>query len=162
MRDHMDLMMTWVDQALYTNTIPDQFGWWFFLSILGRYQLWKMFWKVQMEKIHMVDIVCNLVVPAQPYDRFWLKNNFTIGQWIDRIKEAVLPSDPDFRQKILRQAIWMGWRLAFWQQWRERQHELDWEIQPMLGLRMPRIDRTPETQWIKQNLLNTIPEHSPV
>ncbi len=153
--DYMDLMMTWVDQAVFATNIPDAFGWWFFLSILGNHQLWKQFWKIQMRGVVIEEIQCNLIVPAQPCDRLWLQYPMTLAQWIDKIQTADLPTDPDLRQKILRLAVWMGWRLAFWQQWRERQNELTWHVTPIVGLDVPHINRAPEMRWIRQHFLSS-------
>lgn len=155
-QDTMRLIITWIDDAFFYHHVPNSFGWWFFLSWFNHHQLWHKLRQAQQAGRRVLIVHGDFFIPVLPLDKTLMTHPLTLTDWINQFQCTHLPSDPTFRQQIIREVVLIGWRLAFWQQWRERRAHIQGTVTPHYGIKTPVRDKTPSSLWVQTNLLDVL------
>ena len=158
--DFPQLINPWLEASERNDALFHRSGWWFFLSILGHNQLWKLFWRAQMQQVQLDEVSCDIIVPRLSWDDLWLTHPLTISQWLTQVGTVTWPTDPTWSDSAMFLTVWIGWRIGFWQQWRTHPELWTNRVRVVHGWRMPnlvhRVQPSRADQWVHTEVIQPL------
>lgn len=149
-----NLMVDWMADAVSGSpAIPTNVGYWLLISSIHDRTLWKKFWKIRMRGLDLSVVEFDLPIKKLSQDRLLIDKAITTKQWIERIVDADFPFEPEFRRRAVQTCAWTGWRINFWQRWREMGEGCEWSIHPQFGI--ARLHTSMESKWVEDNLIES-------